>query len=234
MSNEKSIGKAVSKGLRGSFMKWFAIGLGAAIVIGSVVGVSVYFTLPDSGGPGENPGSYTSRLASEIQGLIPEVVYMQIIGNASQAIDDRMTWSHFEREGTSEDYYWNATAYLMFPDEVVNFNISQEDVEGIAQSMFDSISVTEHLGTWGVAPYEDDGYPPDMKWATEMFLENGTVVILFINMESLILYQTSTWTLVGDDYMVDNSNMIGSAVLSPESAFDTYVDEMSALFEPHT
>ena len=228
MSNEKLIGKAVSKGLRGSFMKWFAIGLGAAIVIGSVVGVSVYFTLPD-GGTDEPTTTYTGRLASEIQEAIPEVVYMEIIGNASQAIDDRMIGSTFERVGTSEDYYWNTTAYLMFPTEIINFSISKEEVEGIAQAMFDSIIATERLGTWGEDPYPVE-LLPDMKWVTELYLENGTAIYLYVNMDSLVLYQTTTWT---GDYEA-NMNMIGAAVLSPESAFNAYVDAMSALFEPHT
>jgi hypothetical protein len=229
MSNEKLIGKAVSKGLRGSFMKWFTIGLGAAIVIGSVVGVSVYFTLPD-GGTNEPPGSYTSRLASEIQGLIPDVVYMEISGNASQVIDDRMIWSEFERVGTSEDYYWNTTAQLMFPDEEINFDITKEQVEGIAQAFFDSISATERLGTWGEDPYDGLGDLPNMKWVTELYLDNGTAIFLYVNMESLVLFQSTTWT----GNFEANMNMMGAAVLSPESAFNTYVDAMSALFEPHT
>jgi len=236
MSEEKLLGKAISKGLKGSFMKWFAIGLGAAIVLGSVVGVSVYFTLPngtgpDNGGPSE---PYSSRLASSILGSIPNVLYMEIGGNATGFIDDRMIWSSFERIGTSEDYYWNTSALLVDPVEDINFVITKEQVEGVAQAMFDSINATERLGTWGEAPYEGLGELPNMKWVTELFLENGTVILLYVNMESLILCQQTTWTLVGDYYVVDNMSMYGSAVLSPESAFDDYVAAMAALFEPHT
>ena len=234
MSNEKLIGKAVSKGLRGSFMQWFAIGLGAAIVIGSVVGVSVYFTLPNgetpNGGPSE---TYSSRLASEILGIIPNVVYMEIGGNASGFIDDRMIWSEFERIGSSEDFYWNTSATLIDPLEHINFVITKEEVEGVAQAMFDSINNTEHLGTWGLPPYEGLGDLPNMKWVTELYLENGTAIFLYVNMESLILFQTTTWTFEFDDYQA-NMNMIGAAVLSPESAFDNYVATMAALFAPYT
>lgn len=231
MSEEKLVGKAISKGLKGSFMKWFAIGLGAAIVIGSVVGVSVYFTLPDGNGPDNEPSvPYSSRLAASIQDSIPDVLYMEIGGNATGYIDERMIWSEFVRIGTSEDYYWNATALLMFPTEDITFTVSKEEVEGIAEAMFDSINNTERLGTWGLPPYESGGELPNMKWVTELYFENGTAVFLYINMESLILCQRTTWT----GNFEANMNMIGSAVLSPESAFDNYVAAMAAIFEPHT
>ncbi len=232
MSKENLIGKTISKGLRGSFMKWFAIGLGAAIVIGSVVGVSVYFTLPDGNGPDDGPSEpYSNRLATELLGQIPNVLYMEIGGNASQTIDDRMIWSTFERIGTSEDYYWNATASLIDPSEEIIFIVSKEEVGEIALAMFDSINNTEYLGTWGEDPYDGLGDLPNMKWVTELYLENGTAIFLYVNMESLVLFQTTTWT---GNFEIDNSSMYGAAVLSPESAFSVYVDKMAEIFEPHT
>ncbi len=232
MSEEKLLGKTISKGLRGSFLKWFAIGLGAAIVVGSVVGVSVYFTLPNGTTPpnGDPSEPYSSRLASSLLGAIPNVLYMEIGGNASGFIDDRMIWSSFERIGTAEDYYWNTTATLIDPYEEINFSISKEEVGGVAQALFDSINNTEYLGTWGLPPYEAGGESPNMKWVTELYLDNGTAIFLFVNMESLILFQSTTWTGNFDA----NMNMIGAAVLSPESAFDDYVQAMAALFDPYT
>ena len=231
MSEEKLLGKTISKGLKGSFLKWFAIGLGAAIVVGSVVGVSVYFTLPNNHTP-NNGGSepFSSRLATSIRSAIPNVLYMEIGGNASGFIDDRMIWSSFERVGTTEDYYWNTSATLIDPYEEINFIITKEEVEEIAQAMFDSINNTERLGTWGLPPYEGLGDLPNMKWVTEIYLENGTAIFLYVNMESLILFQSTTWT----GNFVADMNMIGAAVLSPESAFNDYVLAMAELFAPYT
>ncbi|MHA1397595.1 MAG: hypothetical protein ACTSSF_07795 [Candidatus Heimdallarchaeaceae archaeon] len=232
MSGKKQLGKVISKGLRTSFLKWFAIGIGAAIVIGSIVGVSVYFTLPNgTPTPDTIPSEpYSTRLATSILGAIDYVLHLEIGGNASGFIDDRMIWSSFDRVGTEEDYYWNASATLINPYEEVSFTVSKEEISEIAQALFDSINKTQHLGTWGEDPYETGGEAPDMKWITEMYLENGTAIFLYVNMESLILFQSTTWT----GNFQANINMIGSAVLSPESAFDDYVQVMANLFAPYT
>ena len=162
MSNEKLLNKSITNLLRNSFMKWFAIGLGTAVVLGSVVGVSIYFTLPDGPGP-DNGGVFTDRLSESLRGSFPDILHMQIGGNASGYIDSRIIWSYFDRVGTSEDYTWDATAQLMFPTEEINFSVNKTDVEGIAQSLYDSIRLCDHVGIWGEAPYESTNELPNMK-----------------------------------------------------------------------
>lgn len=229
MSSEKLLGNALSKLLRNSFMKWFAIGLGAAVVVGSIVGVSVYFSITGPNVP-NNGGSFPERLANSMRDSFPDILHMQIGGNASGYIDSRMIWSEFYREGTSENYVWNATAQLLFPSEEINFVVNKSDVEGIAQAMYDSIRACEFAGIWGQPPYELGEDLPNMKYVTELYFENGTAAFLYVNMGGLVLYQTTTWT----GNFNANMNMIGSSVLTPESAFESYVTVMAALFEPYT
>ncbi len=234
MSKENLFSRTIARYLRNNFVKGLAIGISAAIVIGTVVGVSIYFSLPpavpDPNGNGDSPEiPFSTNLAQEIQGAIPNVVYAEIIGNATAAIHPRLIWSWMERIGDNISYTWNVTAEAMFPNEEVNFVLSGNEVGQIAQVLFDSINNTEKVGVYGEDPYPAVGEMPDLKWVTVLCLENTTTIFLYINMEGLILFQTGTWY---GDYQYDG-NMIGADVLLPESAFDDYVQVMSDLYTPY-
>lgn len=229
MSKENSLGKLLSKYWQRSFIKGLAIGIGAAVVIGTVVGVSIYFknTNPDIPEP-NNGVPFTTRLAEEIQNEISNVVHVEIIGNGTAAIHEKLIYSTIERVGDNITYTWNVTAFTIDPITEVNFVISTNDVNQIAQGLFDSINNTEKVGTYGQDPYPAVGEMPNLKWVTELYLANNTVILLYINMEDLILFKTTTW--YGDfDY---DANMIGADVLIPESAFDEYIQVLKDMYTP--
>jgi len=233
MSKENFLGKVVSRYLTRNFLKWFAIGLGAAMILGTIVGVSVYFGTNTPAGPDPDLDpeiSFTTRLAEEIESEIPNIVHVEIVGNATQAIHERLIWATIDQIGGSSDYSWNVTAYVMFPDDVIEFILSTSEVDQIGIGLVTSINNTERVGTYGEEPYGDQDEIPNLKWVTELYLENGTVIFLYVNMEGLILYQITTWE---GDFQAVNYNMIGSDVLLPESAFDNYIQSLKDLFTPY-
>lgn len=229
MSDEKILSKAISKSLKGSYIKWLAIGFGIAVVTGGIVGIGVYFGIQDPTTPNPEVDPFSTQLAESVYALISNVVHVEIIGNASAQINDRLISATFDRIGDNVTYAWNVTAYAIFPSEVINFVLNTNQVNQIGQGLLESINNTERVGTYGVEPYPAVGETPNMKWVTELYLENSTVIYLYIDMENLILFQTETWS---GDYIAEQ-NMLGAAVLEPESAFDNYVSVLSALFAPY-
>ena len=239
MSKENILGRTIGKYLRNNLVKGLAIGIGAAILVGTAVGLGVYYSViyePDGPGPDPGPGPelpFSTRLAAEVQGNIPNVVHLEIIGNGTASIHERLIWGVIDRIGDNITYSWNVTAYTIFPSDTVNFILSIDDVNLIAGGLFDSINNTERVGTYGEEPYPAVGELPDLKWVTEIYLENSTVIFLYVNMEGLILYKSTTWySTMYDDYEYD-ANMIGADVLVPESAFDDYKQVLQVLFSPH-
>ena len=230
MSKENLMGRIVSRYLTRSFLKWFALGIGVAVMLGTVVGFSIYYGMDsDTVTDPDNGVDLTTRLAEEVGAEIPNVVHVEIIGNATQAIHERLIWATVDQLGDSSDYSWNVTAYCMFPTDIVDFVLSQSEVDTIASGLVTSIENTEKLGIFGEEPYPAEGDLADLKWVTELYLANFTVIYLYINMDGLILFQTSTWE--GD--FQGNQNLIGAYVLSPESAFDSYIQVLKDLFTPH-
>ncbi len=235
MSKENILGRTIGKYLRNNLVKGLAIGIGAAIIVGTAVGLGVYYGViytPEGPGPGPGPEPelpFSTSLAAEVQGNIPNVVHLEIIGNGTASIHERLIWGVVDRIGDNITYSWNVTAYTIFPVDQINFVLSTNEVNQIAGGLFDSINNTERVGTYGEEPYPSVGELPDLKWVTEIYLENSTVIFLYINMEGLVLYKSSTWY---DDFQYD-ANMIGADVLVPESAFDDYILVLQNLFSPH-
>ncbi len=230
MSDEKILSKAISGSLKGSFIKWLAIGFGIAIVTGGIVGIGVYFGMPDTTPPDiDDNGGFSTRLAESVSGSIPNVVHMMILGNGTAQINSRLAYASFDRIGDSSSYEWNVSAFAMFPPEEINFILSQVQVDEIAGGLFDSINKTSRVGTYGQEPYPSDIYLASLKFVTEIFFENNTMIFLFVDMDGLVLFKSTTWH---DDYQYDQ-NLLGAHVLIPESAFDDYITVLSNLFTPH-
>ncbi len=233
MSKENIFSRTIARYMRNNFVKGLAIGIGAAIVIGTVVGVSIYFgtiSVPEPNGNGNEPKlPYSTNLAQEIQKAIPNVVHVEIIGNATAAIHPNLIWAWMDRIGDNVTYSWNVTAQIMLPPFEIEFVLSSGEVGQIAQGLFDSINNTEKVGVYGQDPYPAVGEMPNLKWVTELYLQNSSVYFLYINMEGLILFQSTTWY---GNYQYD-ANMIGADVLLPESAFDDYVEVLQNLFTLH-
>lgn len=229
MSDEKILSKAISRNLKSSFIKWLAIGFGIAVVTGGIVGIGVYFGIQDPTTPNPEVDSFSTQLAESVYALISNVVHVEIIGNATAQINSRMISATFDRVGDNVTYSWAVTGYAIDPIEEVNFVLTTNQVNQIGQGLLESLNNTEKVGIWGVDTYSSGGEQPNMKWITELYLENSTVIYLYVNMESLVLFQSTTWT---GDYQAP-INMIGATVLEPESAFDEYISVLSTLFAPY-
>jgi hypothetical protein len=230
MSDEKTLSKAISRNLKGISIKWLAIGFGIAVVTGGIVGIGIYFGLPDTAPHDiDDDTEFSTMLAESVSSSIPNVVHMEIIGNATAQINSRLIWAYFDRIGDSISYEWNVSADAIDPLEEVNFILSKSQVDEIAVGLFDSINKTSRVGIYGQDPYPSEGDMPSLKFVTEIYFENNTVIFLYVNLAGLVLFQSSTWF---DDYQY-NANMIGADVLIPESAFDDYIIVLSNLFAPH-
>ncbi len=228
MSDEKILSNTISRNLKSSYIKWLAIGFGIAVVAGGIVGIGIYFGMPTTPDIDET-GGFSTRLAESVSSSIPNVVHMMILGNGTAQINSRLGYASFDRIGDSSSYDWNVSAFAMFPSEQVNFMLSQSQVGEIAGGLFDSINKTTKDGIYGEAPYTTDIYFASLKFVTEIFFENNTMIFLFVDMDGLVLFKSTTWY---DDYQYDG-NTLGSHVLIPDSAFDDYIAVLSDLFTPH-
>ncbi|MHA1952778.1 MAG: hypothetical protein ACXAAM_03555 [Candidatus Heimdallarchaeaceae archaeon] len=231
MSKENIFSRTIARYFRNNFVKGLAIGISAAIVIGTVVGVSIYFgtiSVPEPNG-NEPELPFSTNLAQEIQSVIPEVVHVELIGNATASIHPNLIWAEMNRLGDNITYSWNVSAFSIALMDFVIFEFSQNEVNQIAQGLFDSINNTERVGTYGEDPYPGTGDLANIKWVTEIYLANHTAIFLYINEDNLILYQSTEWT--GEFNAMQN--LIGADVLVPESAFDDYVQVLQNLFTPY-
>ena len=172
---------------------------------------------------------FSTRLAESVSCSIPNVVHMEIIGNGTTQINDRLIWAYFDRIGDNFTYNWNVSANAINPEEEINFILSKSQVDEIAVGLFESINKTSRVGTYGQDPYPSEGETPSLKFVTEIYFENSTVIFLYVDNEGLVLYKSLTWH---DDFQY-TANMLGAAVLEPESAFDDYITVLSNLFAPH-
>ena len=241
MSKENTFSKIITRHLKSNFVKGLAIGISAAIVIGTIVGVSVYFGVikvpePNGNGNGDDNGNgngpeipFSTKLALGIQSAIPNVVHVEILGNATPSIHPNLISAEMDRLGDNITYSWNVSAFSIALLDYVYFELSQSEVNQIAQGLFDSINNTERVGTYGEEPYPATSDLADIKWVTEIYLENHTAFFLYINKESLICYQKTEWTGNYDAMQT----LIGADVLIPESAFDDYVQVLRDLFTPY-
>ncbi|NPD90161.1 MAG: hypothetical protein HGN29_15730 [Asgard group archaeon] len=231
MSKENIFSKTIARYMRNNFVKGLAIGISSAIVIGTVVGVSIYFGTLQVSEPNGNGSEipFSTNLAQEIQSVIPDVVHVEILGNGTASIHPNLISAEINRLGDNITYSWSVSAFSIALLDFVSFEFSQSEVNQIAQGLFDSINNTERVGTYGEDPYPGTGDLASIKWVTEIYLANHTAIFLYINQDSLILYKSTEWT--GDfDAM---QNLIGADVLLPESAFDDYVQVLQDLFTPY-
>ena len=194
MSDEKILSKAISRNLKGSFIKWLAIGLGIAVVTGGIVGIGIYFGMPDAHPPDiDDDTGFSTMLAESVSSSIPNVVHLEIIGNGTTQINDRLIWAYIDRIGDNFTYNWNVSANAINPEEEINFILSKSQVDEIAVGLFESINKTSRVGTYGQDPYPSEGETPSLKFVTEIYFENNTVIFLYVNLEGLVLYKSLTW-----------------------------------------
>ncbi len=226
---KKTFYNIISNNLRRDFIKGIAIGIMGAIVLGSVVGITLHFSLDDN--IPDNDSSYTTALGMAIRDLIPEVVHVEIVGNGTIAIHSRLIWATMDRVEESELLTWNVSAQTLdFVNGTpvggeTNFIIYEPDITNIAESLFTSVSNTTKIGTYGVAPYDYEtmGYTANIYWGIQLYLANTTVIQLLILEDGLIF--VTRWT--GD------TNMIGADILEPESAFNDLLSTLQIIFAPH-
>lgn len=226
---KKTFGNVISSNLRRDFVKGMAIGIMGAIILGSVVGITLHFSLDDN--VPDNEPSYTTALGMAIRDLIPEVVHVEIVGNGTIAIHPRLIWATMDRVEESELLTWNVNAQTL---DFVNgtpvggetdFIIYEPDIINIAESLFTSVSNTTKIGTYGVAPYDYEtmGYTANIYWGMRLYLANTTVIQLLVLEDGLIFVKR--WT--GD------ISMMGADILEPLSAFDDLLSTLQLIFAQH-
>ena len=214
--------------------KWIittTIVFGILIIAGAITGITLYFSNQNDPDPnGEE--DYVVLLAQELQSIIPEIDHLEILGNATVAIHERLIWAAIEQEGDSSDFTWNVTAFTLDFDEnmtaipgTTNFELDIVEINQISQGLSDAITNTTKVGTYGVAPYDYEtmGYLANVLWGINIYLVNTTVIQLLILEDDLVF--VTTWT--GD------TNMIGADILEPVSAFEHLRAALETVFSPY-
>ena len=213
--------------------KWIittAIVFGILIVAGTITGITLYLSNQKTEPHGEE--DYVVLLAQELQSIIPEIDHLEILGNATSAIHERLIWAAIEQEGDSSAFTWNVTAFTLDFDEnmtaipgTTNFELNIDEINQISQGLFDAITNTTKVGTYGVAPYDYEtmGYLANVLWGINIYLVNTTVIQLLILEDNLVF--VTTWT--GD------INMGGADILEPVSAFEHLRAALETVFSPY-
>lgn len=214
--------------------KWIittTIVFGILIIAGAITGITLYLSNQNDPEPnGEE--DYVVLLAQELQSIIPEIDHLEILGNATSAIHERLIWAAIEQEGDSSDFTWNVTAFTLDFDEnmtaipgTTNFELGIAEINQISLGLFDAITNTTKVGTYGVAPYDYEtmGYLGNVLWGINIYLVNTTVIQLLILEDDLVF--VTTWT--GD------TNMIGADILEPVSAFEHLRAALETVFSPY-
>ncbi|MHA1303924.1 MAG: NosD domain-containing protein [Candidatus Heimdallarchaeaceae archaeon] len=234
-SIQQSLNSAIIKNLRMSLAKGVIIGAAIALALGSIVPIYLHFknvtpNLQDNNSNTEFPANF----AEAIQQSIPDVVHLEIIGNGTTVIHERLLEAKIDRINSTPDLSWEVTAQVINYDEYgriivseIVFILNDSEIAEISQSLFDSLNSTERLGTYGEKPYNtQEIYDTNLKWAMRLFLENHTLIDLIILENGLIIADVGSWTTFEEF----DSNMIGAAVLGPESAFDYLIGTLKAIF----
>ena len=214
--------------------KWIisaSIGFGILIIAGAITGITLYLNNQKNPEPrGEE--DYVDLLAQELQSIIPEIDHLEILGNATSAIHERLIWATIEQKGDSSSFTWNVTAFTLDFDEnmtaipgTTNFELSIAEINKISQGLFDAITNTTKVGTYGVTPYDHETMYDlgNILWGIQIYLVNTTVIQLLI-LESDLVFVTM-WT--GD------TNMIGADILEPASAFEHLRAALETAFTPY-
>ncbi len=214
--------------------KWIittSIVFGILIIAGAITGITLYLSNQNDPEPhGEE--DYVVLLAQELQSIIPEIDHLEILGNATSAIHERLIWAAIEQEGDSSTFTWNVTAFTLDFDEnmtaipgTTNFELGIDEINQISQGLFDAITNTTKVGTYGVAPYDYEtmGYLANVLWGINIYLVNTTVIQLLILEDNLVF--VTTWT--GD------INMGGADILEPVSAFEHLRAALETVFSPY-
>ncbi len=214
--------------------KWIittSIVFGILIIAGAITGITLYLSNQNDPEPhGEE--DYVVLLAQELQSIIPEIDHLEILGNATSAIHERLIWAAIEQEGDSSAFTWNVTAFTLDFDEnmtaipgTTNFELGIDEINQISQGIFDAITNTTKVGTYGVAPYDYEtmGYLANVLWGINIYLVNTTVIQLLILEDNLVF--VTTWT--GD------INMGGADILEPVSAFEHLRAALETVFSPY-
>jgi len=119
--------------------KWIittTIVFGILIIAGAITGITLYLSNQNNSDPnGEE--DYVVLLAQELQSIIPEIDHLEILGNATSAIHERLIWAAIEQEGDSSSFTWNVTAYTLDFDEnltaipgTTNFKLDIAEIGG--------------------------------------------------------------------------------------------------------
>ena len=204
---------------------------GILIIAGAITGITLYLSNQNDPEPhGEE--DYVVLLAQELQSIIPEIDHLEILGNATSAIHERLIYATIEQEGDSSDFTWNVTAHTLDFDEYMtaipgttNFELGNAEINQISQGLFDAITNTTKVGTYGVAPYDYEtmGDLANVLWGINIYLVNTTVIQLLILEDNLVF--VTTWT--GD------VNMMGADILEPVSAFEHLRAALETVFSPY-
>ena len=232
--SDKIIKQALYKRMKSQFLMWALIGAISAILIGGTIYYAEYHTFQQVNDHSQHPSnvpqiSRSKILASEVLDNVPEIVHLQVLGNATGNIYPNLLDAEFDRIGNSTNYSWNVSSEILTQDlqvQKASFLLSQSEVDTIGQAFYDSISSTEAVGKYGQGT--NDLELGNLQWGMVMFLENHTLIGIYVY-EDIVLFATGDWN---SDY-TGSPNLIGADILVPPSSFDTLLSVLSDLFHNH-
>ena len=220
--------------MKSQFLIWALIGAISAILIGGTIFYAEYHILQQVNDSSQQPSnvpqiSRSKILATEVLDNVPEIVHLNVLGNATGNIYPNLLDAEFDRIGNSTNYSWNVSSEILTQDlqvQTVSFLLNQSEVDTIGQAFYDSISSTVLMGKYGQGT--NDSELGNLQWGMVMFLENHTLIGIYIY-EDVVLFATGTWS----SGYTDSPNLIGADMLTPPSSFDTLLVVLSELFHNH-
>lgn len=235
MSEQDSLNKAITRLLKKDFIKWLIVGIAVGLVVGGSIALIMHLHVPEVQQPeNEQEESYTQRMATQLQDLVPAYEHVELLGNGTTAIHERLIDAQFNRIYINDTLAWNVSAFVLeeqngeLTGKTVNFVFDSEDVDAVAQGLYDSVAATERVGTYGEPPY-DYGELANIYFGIGLFLENKTYISVLVLDDGLVFLCIGTWT----SYEQTSFDLLGSAIISPASAFDNLTGVLRDLFAEH-
>lgn len=235
---DRTIFNLVRKDLKRIIYRSFAIGMVFALVTALIVPIYLLTQTQNTGTPlndENNENGFPLNFAESLTQAIPQVEYIEIVGNGTGVICENLLTAYIYRAGSINELLWNVTAEYLAYDEynrtivrIVNFILNADNISQISDALYTSINNTEFLGTYGEEPY--NSLDINIKWGLVFYLENHTLIDILVLENGWIIADIGTWV----SYDFTDTNLLGAAVLGTESAFNPLLDTLGNIFHKYS
>lgn len=233
----------IQKRIWKELIKWAVLGL----LVTMFLGIATYWVwqtttppstidtdkqLPSQDNPEPSINRLETRLAQSLYNSFPEIVHVEVLGNATGLIYPNLLDSFMDQIPGATDYSWNVTATLLKIEngtprtQTTSFVIDSSEVTDIADSLFIAINASTIKGVYGEDPYT--GVLPNIDWGLKLFLANHTAYSILVYEDMFVLFSVENWVSFNEGYTIT-----GSYVLEPTDLFQQVLSVLSQIYHEH-